>query len=313
MNVFHSLEACQGKFGPCALAIGNFDGVHVGHQFLLRNVVEEASLRGVVPAVLTFDPHPTAIVAPDRLPKMICTVEERVRLLGLHGAFEILVLPFTLELSRLSPEQFVKQVLVDVLQARTVCVGSNFRFGYQQSGDIDTLVALGKRWDLAANIMAPVNVCGETVSSSVIRGHLRASRVSRARHLLGRCFSVRGTVVKGQGIGSTQTVPTLNILPDPTLVLPHGIFITDVSDSHTGWCAPSITSIGTRPTFQGEGITIETYVLAALPPKVPVEIEVRLRRFLREEQFFPSAADLKRQILRDVARAQVYWRRAPRG
>jgi riboflavin kinase/FMN adenylyltransferase len=154
-----------------------------------------------------------------------------------------------------------------------------------------------------------VVVRGEVVSSSSIRRQVRSGRVSLAGRLLGRCFTVKGPVVSGHGIGSKQTVPTLNLRPTPGLVLPHGVFITQTVDRDSSRCWQSITNVGNRPTFEGEEVTIETFLLSALDGEMPRNIEVRFRRFVRDEQKFESPDALKRQILRDVGRAQAYWRR----
>jgi riboflavin kinase/FMN adenylyltransferase len=307
-TVFRSLEEACGKFGPCALAIGNFDGVHIGHQALIRRTVELAALNHVTPAALTFDPHPAAIVAPDRVPQLICTLDQRLRLLGRFGAQHILVLPFTPELARLSPEEFVSQVLSNALQTRGVFVGDNFRFGYKQAGTPDVLRSLGERYGFASEFIHPVRWRNEVVSSSAIRRYLASGNVARAGRLLGHCFTLEGFVAGGQGIGGKQTVPTLNLNPAPNQVMPRGVFVTETSDG-TGRRWPSITNVGVRPTFGGEELTIETYLLAPLQDPSPEWIEVQFRRFVRAECRFPDAGALKKQILQDVAQARKYWRR----
>lgn len=308
-RVIYSSQEVGGAFGPCALAIGNFDGVHIGHQELLRRTVEAASGNDLTPAVLTFHPHPAAIVAPERVPEMLCTVEERVRLILSYGIRHVIVLPFTAELSRLSPRDFVEQHLLKSLQARHLLVGENFRFGHGQAGDAALLKQLGEQLGFQTSFLSAVSFRGEVVSSSAIRRHVRSNNVSRANRLLGRCFSVVGRVVGGQGIGSKETVPTLNQLPVPGLVTPLGIYVTETLERDTGRCWQSVTSVGTRPTFHGEGVTIETYLLDGLEGATPEHIDVRFRYFLRGEEYYPDAAALREQILRDVNRANAYWRR----
>lgn len=307
-SVFRSVEEAYGRFGPCALAIGNFDGVHIGHQMLIRRAVEFAARNDVTPAVLTFDPHPTAIVAPDRIPPMICTLDQRLKLLARYGAERILVLPFTPELARLSPEEFVGRVLCDALLTRGVFVGDNFRFGYKQAGTPDVLRTLGEKYGFASEFIHPVHYRNEIVSSSAIRKYLSSGNVARAGRLLGHCFEIEGPVAGGQGIGSKQTVPTLNLTPVQNQVTPRGVYITETTDrTGRGW--PSITNVGIRPTFGGEELTIETYLLAPLTGSSPEWIEVHFRRFVRPERRFPDPAALKAQILKDVVQAQKYWRR----
>lgn len=307
-TVFRSLDDARGRFGPCALAIGNFDGVHIGHQALIRRAATFAERNGLEPAVLTFDPHPTAIVAPDRVPELICTLEQRLRLLSGAGVRRILVLPFTSEVARLSPEEFVSQILIGSLQTRGVFVGDNFRFGYRQAGTPDVLRRLGEQYGFTSEFIHPVHYRKEVVSSSSIRQYLDSCNVSRAGRMLGHCFALAGTVVTGHGIGRKQTVPTLNLRPVPNQVTPRGIYITETSDN-IGRRWPSVTNVGFNPTFDREELTIETYLLPSLHDPVPSWIEVQFRRFLRPEKRFPDAVALKAQILKDVTRAQEYWRR----
>lgn len=307
MNVYRSLFEAAGKFGPCALAIGNFDGVHAGHQALLRQTASYAAEHALAPAVLTFHPHPAAIVAPERTPEMLCTLEERIRLLLAGGADRVLVVPFTREIACLSPQEFAQECLVDALGARAVFVGEGFRFGHRQSGDREVLAQLGERCGFQAVFLPSVTVRGDVVSSSLIRAQVRSANVSRACRLLGRPFSLSGGIVSGQGIGSKQTVPTLNIRPVPGLVLPRGVFVTEtIATDGRRW--PSITNVGTRPTFAGGEITIETFLLRPLTGQPPAAIELQFRHYVRPERAFNTAADLKTQIMRDVRRANSYWR-----
>ncbi len=300
-----------GKNGR-ALAIGNFDGVHLGHQALVGEAVRFAAEHGLEPAVLTFDPHPTAVVAPDRVPRQICRPEERVRLLQTAGITYVHVLPFTPQLARLSPEDFVRSVVVDSLRAKAVFVGENFRFGCRKSGDCETLRELGSSYGYLAHCLKPVTCRGEVVSSTSVRQYVEAGQIVRANRLLGRPFSLSGPVVSGRGIGSKQTVPTLNLRPEPNQVLPPGVYVTrtrDLSGSRT-W--ESITNVGTRPTFGGEDYTIETYILSAFEPPDPSNIAVDFLHYIRAERQFTSSEELRGQIMRDVAVAKKYWRRVER-
>ncbi len=310
--IFRSIDEVKGRFGPCALAIGNFDGVHIGHRKLIREAVEFASERGITPAVLTFDPHPTAVVAPDRIPVMICTMEQRLRLLGEAGAEKIFVLAFTPEVAHESPEEFVSELLVNRLQIRGVFVGEEFRFGHKQSGTPEVLAKLASKYNFSARFVRPVTYRGEIVSSSAIRQYLAAGDVSRAARLLGRCYALEDEVVKGQGIGSKQTVPTLNLRPGPGLIVPQGVYATETCDLKTGRTWDSVTNSGVRPTFGGTELTVETYLLSPLEGESAERIEVRFRHFIRAERQFPDAAALKDQIMKDVARAQVFTRRCRR-
>jgi riboflavin kinase/FMN adenylyltransferase len=324
--IFSSLEEARGRFGPCALAIGNFDGVHIGHQALLAQATQFVRQNGFVsqdapgqagfvrqndlrPAALTFHPHPATIVAPHRVPPLICTLEQRLRYLQLAGAERILVLPFTAETALLSPKEFVRQILLDVLDTRAVFVGENFHFGHKQAGTPATLEALGKEFGFVSQFVKPVVYRGEVVSSSVIRSCLANGNVTRAARLLNRCFSIEGPVVSGHGVGSKQTVPTLNLHPVAGQILPRGVYITETFDAAGTRHWQSITNVGVRPTFGGEELTVETFLLSPFDGARPEHIEVRFRRFVRQERQFPTPDALKTQIMRDVGRAKAYWRR----
>jgi riboflavin kinase / FMN adenylyltransferase len=310
-KVFFSVEAAGGRFGPCAISIGNFDGVHIGHQALLAVAQRYASNVRVSPAVLTFHPHPAVFVAPDRVPEMICGLEERVRRLRAAGAERILVLPFNNDVARLTAEEFVAKIVVTGLQTKAVFVGENFRFGFQRGGDSETLEQLGYQYGFTAHFVKPVMLRGRMVSSSLIRENLDQGKVSLAGRMLGRCFSLEGPVVSGHGVGSRQTVPTLNLRVTPGQLAPRGVYVTETFETSTGRHWPSITNTGYRPTFGGGELTVETFLLSPLEGKAPEYIQVHFRRHLRDELQFPDAEALKTQILKDVARAKHYWQRVP--
>lgn len=294
---------------PLALAIGNFDGVHLGHCALLRRVINYAGENGLEPAVLTFDPHPTVVVAPTRVPLMLTSLPERLLLLRQAGVSRIEVLDFNEDIAALSPRGFVSKILVDRLDARAVFVGENFRFGARKEGSTAVLEELGHEFGFVSQFLSPVRLRGEIVSSSAIRRHLTEGQINRANHLLGRRFALSGPVVSGHGVGSKQTVPTLNLRPEPGRLIPRGVFITETVDRESGRRWNSITNAGTRPTFNGDELTIETFLLSPFEPPTPSEISVEFRRFVRSERTFPNPAALRDQILRDVARANAYWRR----
>lgn len=291
------------------VTIGNFDGVHAGHRQLLRRVLELSSEHSLKSAVLTFDPHPTRIVAPERAPKLLTTIEERVALIREQGVEEVVVLPFTAEVARLTPQEFVEQIVIGRLHARIVMVGDNFRFGHKQSGDINVLTRLGERFGFQTHIVSAVRVRGRIVSSSEIRRLIEAGNVSMACRLLEIPYDLRGDVVSGHGIGSKQTVPTLN-LSTPAEVLPaKGVYITRTQDLETGQRWNSITNIGNRPTFGGGDLTVETFLLSSFDGLTPGRISIDFLRRVREERTFENAEALKQQIFRDVSRAQTFFQR----
>jgi|SRR5580704_505229 riboflavin kinase/FMN adenylyltransferase len=309
--IYRSLAETPASFGPCAITIGNFDGVHGGHRKILRRVAALAREEGWKGAALTFDPHPAKLLAPSNAPRLLTTLEQRTRIMLEQGIDQILILPFTLEVAALSPEEFVREILVDKLGVRAVLVGANFRFGKRAAGDAATLEQLGERYSFETDILAPVIWRKRVISSSEIRRLIEAGDVSTACRMLGRPPSLVGAVVRGEGIGSKQTVPTLNLDTNAEIVPATGVYVTrtrDTAGNHQReW--PSITNIGYRPTFNGQHRTIETYLLSPLDGTPPDEISVEFLRRVRDERKFESPEALKAQILRDVGRAQTYFRR----
>jgi riboflavin kinase/FMN adenylyltransferase len=298
--------------GPSVVTIGNFDGLHAGHRHCVRRVVALAKEHGWTAAAVTFDPHPTQLVAPLRAPLLLTTPQQRAALMRSEGIQEVVILPFTKELSCLSPEEFVKTILVDRLNARMVLVGDNFRFGHRAAGHIDTLRSLGLQYGFAVEATGAIQRRGRIVSSSEIRRLLLAGNVSLACRLLERPYAVEGRVVPGHGVGSKQTVPTLNLQTDAEVLPANGVYITRTKDLQADRCWESITNVGFRPTFNGDALTIETFLLSPLSDQPPSEIRVEFLRRVREERKFENPAALKQQILKDVARAQAYFRRVQR-
>jgi len=310
MRVARSLEEAA-AFEPVAVTIGNFDGVHTGHHELLREVARAAREKGLQPAVLTFDPHPASIVAPQRAARLLTTQAERCAVLAREGIEYVLVLPFTGDVAHWTPEQFVERVLVHGLRARAVIVGDNFRFGHGQAGDVKVLAQLGQRYGFETRVVTPVKWRGRAVSSSEIRRAVEAGKVALAARLLGRPYATVGEVVPGHGIGSKQTVPTLNLRTHAQVLPSTGVYLTRTFDAESERSWKSITNVGFRPTFadaSGE-LTIETFLLDRLEPPAPERIRVEYLRRVREERKFESPEALKAQILRDVGRAQTFFRR----
>jgi riboflavin kinase / FMN adenylyltransferase len=310
MRVYRSLDEVPADFGPCALTIGNFDGVHFGHRSILRRVVALAAVRGWKPAVLTFDPHPTHVVAPDRAPVLLTSPAHRAELMAEEGIGEVLILPFTAEVAHLMPQEFVQQLLIDRLRVRAVLVGDNFCFGYKQSGNTRLLAELGASLGFETEIVSAVACRGRMVSSSGIRALLREGRVSLAARMLQHPYALDGAVVGGRGVGSKQTVPTLNLAADSGVIPAAGVYLTRTRDLLDDRLWNSITNIGYRPTFgESDRLSIETFLLDPLTGEAPARIRVEFLWRVREERKFDSPAALKEQILRDVGVAQRYFRR----
>ena len=313
-RVYRSLKDVPADFGPSALTIGNFDGVHVAHRRILQRVREVAAERGLKPSVLTFHPHPTKVVAPARAPRLMTSPEQRSALMRAEGIEQVLILPFDLEVAQLSPEQFVEHVLVEKMGVRAVLVGHDFRFGYKQAGNVQVLEELGRRYGFTTEEVAAVTLRGRLVSSTILRQLIDKGRVSAAARLLERPYAVEGEVIPGHGIGSQQTVPTLNLAPHTEVLPATGVYVTHTRDLDDGRKWQSITNVGYRPTFQDDGhedreLSIETFLLEPLEGDTPRHIRVEFLWRVRDERKFPDAPALKSQILRDVGRAQAYFRR----
>jgi len=297
-------------FGPSAVTIGNFDGVHLGHRALVKATVNAARERGLRPVALMFHPHPACVVAPERAPLLLTSPEERSTLLAEQGIEGVLILPFTTELSRLTPEEFVTQVLRDSLQARVVLVGRRFRFGHKQAGDAAALEEIGSRLGIATQFVEEVAWRGRTVSSGVVRRSVMAGDVSTACRLLARPHAIAGDVVHGHGVGAKKTVPTLNLRTEAEVLPARGVYITRTTDLSDGRRWNSITNIGFRPTFGGdEQLSIETFLLDPLEGATPSSIRVEFLRHVRDERKFETVEVLKAQILVDVRQAKTYFRR----
>jgi len=311
MQVYRSLATLPRDFGPSALSIGNFDGVHLGHRRILRRVKEIAAERGWKASVLTFDPHPTRIVAQGRTPPLLTSPERRAALMREEGIEQVLILPFTRELAMLTPEEFVEQLLVNALGARAVLVGDNFHFGHRQAGNVAVLGELGRKFGFATEIVPAIAWRGRVVSSSGIREWIRAGNVSLAARLLQHAYGIEGEVVSGRGVGSRQTVPTLNLATRAEVIPANGVYITRTRDRADGREWNSVTNIGYRPTFgASDELTIETFLLEPLTGETPERIRVKFLRRIREERKFASPEALRQRILQDVRTAQAYFRRA---
>jgi riboflavin kinase/FMN adenylyltransferase len=293
---------------PCALAIGNFDGVHIGHRRILEKTRALATEHGLQAVVLTFVPHPMAIVAPTRLPKLLTTPAQRRVLFEQCGFDHTILLEFTAEVAQLSAEQFIRQVLAGKLHARWIVVGENFRFGHRGAGSIAVLRQHGERYDFGVVSVEPVRVGGQAVSSTRVRGLLSEGRVAQVRKLLCRPFALEGPIVHGHGVGSRQTVPTLNLQPEAELWPARGVYVTSTYEPSTGRRWESVTNVGNRPTFNGAEQTVETFLLSPLEGPTPRRIELAFHWRLREEKKFDSPESLRRQILADASRARRFFR-----
>jgi len=289
------------------IAIGNFDGIHLGHQRVLEFCIGLAKESRAVATALTFEPPPLKVLRPEAAPLRISTNEQRLEWFGALGMEAAVVLPFTMELAKLAPEDFVEEILVRQLRVRAVVVGDNFRFGHKQAGNVKFLRELGMRDGFDVIVHEPVVVDGEIVSSTAIRKLIAAGEVTRAARMLGRAFALTGEVVPGTGTGRKFTFPTLNLRPEQELLPARGVYITRTVLEGEPSSHRSVTNVGMRPTFNGTGLTVETHLLDYSGNFSPKRIEVRFWKKLREEKKFGGAEELKAQIAKDIARANGFF------
>lgn len=324
LRVFTSAAEWGAVFGPSfaaksaasaggsVIAIGNFDGIHLGHQRLLQNCIGLGKEGGAVATALTFEPLPQRVLRPESAPLRISTNEQRLEWFAALGIEAAVVLPFTMELSRLAPEDFVEEILVRQLQVRAVVVGDNFRFGHKQAGDVKFLRELGMRDGFDVIVHEPVVVDGKIVSSTVIRKMIAEGDVTRAARMLGRAFALTGEVMPGTGTGRKFTFPTLNLRAEQELLPARGVYITRTVMEGEPSSHRSVTNVGMRPTFNGTGLTVETHLLDYSGNFSPKRIEVRFWKKLREEKKFGGPEELKAQIAKDIARANGFFARLRR-
>ena len=291
------------------LSVGNFDGVHRAHQHVLGEVVRRARELGAQSVAVTFDPHPARILHPDAAPPLITPLPIKLRLLAATGLDAVLLLPFTRDLSLLTPRQFAEEILHRKLHAREVHEGFNFRFGRKAKGDVQQLAEFGREFGFEVRVYPEMCIRGHSVSSSRVRQLIAAEGdVSDARHLLGRPFSIISNPGRGRGYGAKYTVPTINLSRYEELVPRDGVYITRTRVAEE--CFDSVTNAGNRPTFGTESFAIETHLLNFHPLELIPETEVELffLRRLRPEIKFPSVEELRIQIAGDVRIARRYFR-----
>jgi riboflavin kinase/FMN adenylyltransferase len=307
MHVYHKLEDIPTDFGPTLVSVGNFDGVHRAHTAVLSQIVQRARAQGVKAVAMAFEPHPMRILRPDAGLKLLTPTPEKLRLLSLCGLDAVLLLPFSRDLSLLTPRQFAERILKKKLHAREVHEGYNFHFGHKAAGDVALLTELGKELGFAVMVYPEMRLRGEPVSSTRIRQLLDTGRVSRARHLLGRPFAILSTAGRGRGYGSKYTVPTINLSRYEELIPKDGVYITRTRVGEE--CFDAVTNIGNRPTFGADSFAVESHLLNFHPLELAPETEVEIHFFerLREEIRFPAVDALRAQIGRDVKKAERYF------
>ena len=303
MNVIHYPDDTAIRWHSPVLALGNFDGLHRGHMKIIDRVRRRAGERAGTPAAMTFDPHPSRVLRPDKAPALLMTKEQRLEALSRSGMQGVAVVRFTHELSQWDPETFVRTVLVEWLHVVEVWVGANFLFGHERAGNYTLLRSLGARYGFRAEKIDPVRYKDFVVSSTRIRRLLAEGRVDEAGALLGHHYFVDGTVVRGAGRGRELGVPTANLATANELLPPSGVYATTATVDSV--VHPSITNIGMRPTFGDvERPVVETHILDRSPDLYDQPVRLSFVQRLRDERAFPDVDALKAQIDADCRSAR---------
>jgi riboflavin kinase/FMN adenylyltransferase len=305
MKVFHGTEHDDLQ-RPTALTMGVFDGLHLGHQAIVRQVVERALIINATPTLVTFDPHPRQALRPETAPPLLQTFHQKIEGLKLLGMQQVVVLNFTRELAAMTAEDFVRVYLHEALQAREVYLGKGFFFGRDRLGNIETLREISHRLGFFADEVGEVQVRGHRVSSTMIRRLLKAGRVNLARRMLGRPYGIEGQVIEGRRVGRQISFPTANLEIQNRVIPADGVYVTLALVGET-W-RRSVTNIGHRPTLVGdEESKVETHLIDFDQELYGQTIRVRMLHRLRGEKKFSGIDELRAQITHDRDRAVRYF------
>ena len=301
----HNLEEAPAA-GPFVVTLGNFDGVHAGHRELLRLAGARARAAGLRAAVVTFDPHPTVVVAPERKPKLLMTLAQRLAAFEAEGMDLAWVIPFSRAFSELSPEAFLHQ-LRRALAPAELHVGRAFCFGRDRRGDVGTLEAWGEAHDCRVHTLALKAADGGRLSSTRIREALERGAVDAAADLLGHPYSLTGVVVEGDRRGRHLGFPTANLAWEQEQLPAYGVYVTQSLCPHHGDPRLGLTNVGEKPTFEGKRLTVETHLPDFEGDLYGARMELRFLHRIRGEAKFASVDELRAQITQDVAQGRAWW------
>jgi riboflavin kinase/FMN adenylyltransferase len=308
MRLFHGTDNAK-IARPTVMTLGVFDGLHLGHQLIMQTVVERARAIGAVPTVITFEPHPRAVLHPESAPPLLQTFDQKIEALGVLGIEQTIVIHFDQAFAQIRAQDFLSDVVVDRLQAKEIYLGRGFAFGHNREGNIELLRQVSTRLGFRADEVPEVRVRGRRASSSRIRELLQHGQVNLARRMLGRPYGVEGRVVRGDRRGAQIGFPTANLHPQNRVIPRGGVYVT--ATLIDGKWRRSVTNIGTRPTFDTAAETsVETFIMNWSGDLYGDVVRVRFLHRLRDEQKFSSVDELRLQIERDVARAENYFSRS---
>lgn len=296
----------------CVATIGNFDGMHLGHQEIVRSVVERARELGVPAVVITFQPHPLSIVAPDRIPRQILTIAQKEEILSRSDLDALIVVPFTPEFSRWTADRFVEEFLVEALRVREIRIGRDFCFGAGREGNLARLTQLGLKHGFAVEGVGEVRLYGFRVSSSLIRDAVSKGAIRSANRALARTYFVDGRVATGRKLGRRIGFPTVNLEPFNELFPGSGVYVTTCRFESFSRNFESVTNIGVRPTlYENYAITIESHIFDFDSNVYGDTARIYFHQLLRREKQFRSALELTNQIRQDIERSRRYFLRHP--
>jgi len=296
----------------CVATIGNFDGMHVGHQQIVRGIVDRARELGRPSAVITFNPHPLTIVAPDRVPKQILTLGQKEELLREMGVDAMLIVPFTHEFSRWTADRFIEEFLVNALQVKEVRIGRDFCFGAGREGNLAKLTEAGAKFGFEVMGLDDVKIRGIRVSSSIVRDGIAKGAMNIVNLSLGRTFFVDGRVATGRRLGRKMGFPTVNVDPANELYPQGGVYVTTCRFESFSRSFESVTNIGVRPTlYENYARTIEAHILDFDSNVYGDTVRLYFHKLLRREQQFRSALELTNQIRQDISRSRLYFLKHP--
>jgi riboflavin kinase/FMN adenylyltransferase len=302
MRILHGLPSFPPELAPSVVALGAFDGIHLAHAKIIATAVARARQLGVTSVVCTFDPNPTAVLRPDKAPAPISTLAQNLARIAAHGPDAALIIPFTLEFSKIEAETFVEEALCQTLGAREVVVGFNHTFGRGARGTATLLKELGDRHGFAVHVLPPLQVNEQIVSSSAIREALRDGDVEQARAMLGRPYTVGGKVLRGAGRGRTLGFPTANLRPDRPLILAPGVYAARAA--WEGGRGNAVVNVGYRPTFGEEQYWIEAYVFDFSGDLYDRDLAIEFLHRIRAEMKFAGVEALKQQVALDMQAAR---------
>lgn len=305
MKIFHGTENANIQ-RPTVLTLGVFDGLHLGHQRIMKTVFDRANVVDAVPTAITFDPHPRAVLHPESAPPLLQTLDQRLANLEVLGIDQAIVIPFSRQFASLPAEEFLEAIVHDRLQAKEVYLGKGFAFGKSRGGNIELLRTMASELGFVADEVAEVQLRGQRVSSSKIRDLLAEGRVNLARRMLGRPYGVEGVIIRGNRRGHTIGFPTANLKPHNRVIPKYGVYAT--ATLVDGSWRRSITNIGVRPTFENDAEpSIETYIFDLDQDLYGDVLRVRFLHRIRDERKFDGIGELKAQIQKDTGTALKYF------